>query len=88
MNNKFDILGIKESIKNIENATNQASQSLDIIKNEIKDSIGISGTIWSGEAAINFRNNFDEIEANMKEYKEIINTQIINLKKVLNIEES
>ena len=81
--NKFDFLGIKEVIDNLKKAEEQASSSLDIMDNTIKDSVGVDGYAWRGEEANNFRNSWDQLSKDIREYKKILNEQIISIENIL-----
>ena len=81
--NEFDFLGMKEVIKNLKNATEQASTSLDIMNNNIVESVGANGTAWTGEAAIHFRTSWDELNKDIKEFKIIMNNQIASIETTL-----
>ena len=77
--NEIDFDGIKNIIDQLKKATEQVENSLDTINNEIVEAVGIEGRAWTGEAAISFRNSWDELATNIKEYKVVLNNQISNI---------
>ena len=77
--NEIDFEGIKSITGELKRATEQAELSLDTINNEIVEAVGVEGRAWTGDAAISFRNSWDELASNIKEYKTIINNQISNI---------
>ncbi|MBQ3298142.1 MAG: WXG100 family type VII secretion target [Bacilli bacterium] len=78
--NEIDFEGIKAVTDELKRAIEQAETSLDTINSEIVEAVGVEGRAWTGEAAVAFRNSWDELAANIKEYKTIINNQISNIK--------
>ena len=77
--NEIDFEGIKSVTDELKRAVEQAETSLDTINNEIVEAVGVEGKAWTGESAVSFRNSWDEMAANIKEYKTIINNQINNI---------
>lgn len=77
--NEIDFDGIKNIIDQLKKATEQVESSLDAINNEIVEAVGMEGRAWTGESAISFRNSWDELATNIKEYKVVINNQINNV---------
>ena len=77
--NEIDFEGIKSIIDQLKKATEQVESSLDTINEEIVEAVGIEGRAWTGEAAVSFRNSWDELATNIKEYKAVLNNQIGNI---------
>ena len=77
--NEIDFEGIKSVTDELKRAVEQAETSLDTINNEIVEAVGVEGRAWTGESAVSFRNSWDEMAANIKEYKTIINNRINNI---------
>ena len=78
--NEIDYEGIKAVTDELKRAIEQAETSLDTINSEIVEAVGVEGRAWTGEAAVAFRNSWDELAANIKENKESINNKISNIK--------
>ena len=70
-----------DSVQNLpqESLIEVAESSLDTINNEIVEAVGVEGRAWTGNAAISFRNSWDELAGNIRENKTIINTQLSNI---------
>ena len=77
--NEIDFEGIKTLTNEIKRAIEVAESSLDTINNEIVDAVGVEGHAWTGNAAVAFRNSWDELASNIKDYKVIINNQLANI---------
>ncbi|MBR2678060.1 MAG: WXG100 family type VII secretion target [Bacilli bacterium] len=77
--NEIDFEGIKTIIDRLKRAVEQAESSLDTIDNEIVEAVGVEGRAWTGESAQSFRNSWDQLSCNIKEYKTTLNNQINNV---------
>ena len=77
--NEIDFEGIKTLTNEIKRVIEVAETSLDTINNEIVEAVGAEGRAWTGNAAVAFRNSWDELASNIREYKAIINTQLSNI---------
>ena len=87
--NEFDFLGIDKIIEEIKKAVEQASLSLDSMNKTIVDAVGDNGTAWRGEAATQFRNSWDQLAINIKDFKKNMNMQIVTIENAVeNIKET
>ena len=77
--NEIDFEGIKSVTDEIKRVIETIESSLDTINNEIVEAVGQEGRAWTGMSAISFRNSWDELASNIKEYKEIVNNQLNNI---------
>ena len=77
--NEIDFEGIKSLTEELKRIIEVVGSSLDTINNEIVEAVGVEGRAWTGEAAISFRNSWDEMASNIKEYKSIVSNQLSNI---------
>ena len=77
--NEIDFEGIKSVTDEIKRVIETIESSLDTINNAIEEAVGAEGRAWTGVSAISFRNSWDELASNIKEYKEIVNNQLNNI---------
>ena len=74
---------IKEQLRVIQEACEETKSSLDAIDNEIKTSVGAGGAAWDGQAAIEFRNSWDNLAAELPTFIAYVNTQAKNIDTML-----
>ena len=77
--NEIDFEGIKSVTEELKRIIDAVESSLDTINKEIVEAVGPEGRAWTGDAAISFRNSWDEMASNIKEYKSIVSNQLSNI---------
>ena len=81
--NEIDFEGIKNVTDELKKIIEVIESSLDTMNREIVEAVGAEGRAWTGLSAISFRNSWDELASNIKEYKTIVNNQLNNIAQVV-----
>lgn len=83
MQNIIEYEEIKEQFRIIEQACEDTKLSLEAIDREIKASVGSGGAAWDGKAAVEFRNSWDDLAAELPTFISFVNTQAKNIDTML-----
>lgn len=81
--NKVEYDAITAKMNDIKGYAGDAEANLKAINALIEDSVGSSGTIWSGESAAAFKNSWDGIAENFSSFVNDFNQQAVNIETLL-----
>ena len=81
--NKVEYDAITKKMNDIKGYTTDAESSLKAINSLIEETVGASGTAWSGESAVAFKNSWDGIAEQFSSFVNDFNLQSSNIESLL-----
>lgn len=81
--NKVEYDAVTKKMNDIKGYTSDADKNLKAINNLIEETVGASGTAWSGESAVAFKNSWDGIAENFASFVQDFNQQAVNIQTLL-----
>lgn len=81
--NKVEYDAITKKMNDIEGYTNDAEKSLKSINSLIEESVGASGSAWSGESAVAFKQSWDNLSKDFDSFVNDFRKQSNNIQELL-----
>lgn len=81
--NKVEYDAITSKMNDIKGYTTDAEKNLRAIDSLINETVGASGTAWSGESAVAFKKSWDGIAEQFSSFVNDFNQQSVNIQTLL-----
>ena len=81
--NKVEYDAITKKMNDIKGYTSDADSNLKKIRSLVDGTVGLNGSVWSGESAVAYKQSWDNLAAEFNSFVQSFNQQAVNIQTLL-----